>query len=121
MYLRAAFAGVFTARADRRDRGCQDRPTTLSAADHRFAEHASNHGAATPTAAWASADSGSLAYERKRIRPGLDRFEHDPPANLVAQTHRLKIVDDRLFSGFFFLLVNGAPRRSLRLTSFPST
>jgi hypothetical protein len=43
------------------------------------------------------------------FRAGSNRFEHGAFADLVAQAGRLQILDDRLFFGFSFQLVDGAP------------
>jgi hypothetical protein len=38
---------------------------------------------------------------------GLDGFAHGAFANFIAQAGRLKVIDDRLLSGFLFQLVDG--------------
>jgi hypothetical protein len=67
------------------------------AIDHGLSQHASDHRAATPSAAWASTDSGSFADGFKRSGACLNRFQHGPSADLVAEARGLKVIDDRLF------------------------
>jgi hypothetical protein len=43
----------------------------------------------------------------KSLSASLDGFAHGALANFVAQAGWLKIVDDRLLSGFLFQLVDG--------------
>ena len=113
----AFLLGVFTARANLRGRARQDRPAAFIAVDDGFAQHAPDHRAATPAAAGTGADSGAFAYLLEGFRPGLNRLAHGALADLVAQASGLEILDDRLFSGFSFQLVDGAPleKRIFRL------
>lgn len=72
------------------------------AVDRGLAQHAPDHRAATSTSAWAGADSGSFADHFERVGARLDRFEHDASADLVAETRRLKVVNNRLLFAFSF-------------------
>lgn len=60
-------------------------PAAFLAVYDRLAQHASDHGAATPPAAGTRAYAGALADLLKCLRAGLNRFEHDAFADLVAQ------------------------------------
>jgi len=85
----------------RRNSG-QDWPAAVLATHYGFAQHASDHRAAAPAAAWTRADSGAFAYLRESFRARLDGLEHGAFANLVAQAGRFEVLDDRLFSCFSF-------------------
>jgi len=102
---------IFTARASLRSSCNQDRPAAFIAIDHGFAQHAPDQRAAAPTAAGTGADSGAFADLLKSFRAGLNRFEHGALADLVAQACGFEVFDDRLFFGFAFQLVDGAPRQ----------
>jgi hypothetical protein len=80
----------------------QDRPAAVFATHYGFAQHASDHRTAAPPAAGTGADSGAFAYLLESFGTRLDGLEYRPFANLIAQTGRLEVLDDRLFSGFPF-------------------
>jgi len=107
----ASLLGVLTARASLRGWAGQDRPAAFVAVDDGLSQHAADQAAAAPPAARAGADAGSFAHLFEGLGPGLNRFEHGAPADLVAQTGRLESVDDRLFFALLLLLVDSAPPR----------
>ncbi len=79
------------------------------AVDRRLPHHASDHRAAASASAWPGTDSGSFADHFKRLGPRLNRFEHNASTDLVAETRRLKVVNNRLLFAFSFQLVDGVP------------
>ena len=93
---------IFASWTDQRKCSCQHRPAALIAVDNGLPQHASDHRAATSTSAWPGTDSGSFADPVKRVGPRLNRFEHDASADLVAETHRLKVINNRLLFALSF-------------------
>lgn len=77
----------------------QDRPAAFVTLGHRFAQHPSNHGAAPSAAAGPGADTRSPADLLEVLGARLDRLEYGASANLVAQTGRFEILDNRLLPG----------------------
>ncbi len=107
----APLPGIFASWADQRQCPCQHRPAALIAVDRGLPQHTSDHRAATSTSARPGTDSGSFADFLKRVGPRLNRFEHNASADLVAETHRLKVINNRLLFALSFQFVDGVPLR----------
>lgn len=105
----AFFLRVLAAWTNLRGSRNQDRPAAFVTADDGLAQHAPDHRATAPAAAGTGADSGAFADLLEGFRAGPNRFEHGAFADLVAQASGLQILDDRLFFGVSFQLVDGAP------------
>ena len=80
-------------------RALEDRPAAGGAGFNLFAEHATDHRAASGRAARAGAGAGSPAHHRKSFRATLYGLDDDPLADFVAQANRPVGVDDRLYPG----------------------
>lgn len=104
---------IFAPWADERRSVGQHRPTAFLTVDRGLPQHASNHRATTPASAWPGADPRSFADHFKGLGAGLNRFEHGASANLVAETGRLEVVENRLLFAFSFQFVDGMPLRKL--------